>query len=273
MAPARATYGTRCAIGLDTAVLVVAAKEEKPMRTVRALVVLNTLIVTLTAAHAQYREETVTNGGGIAGRVTVDGEIAPLPPLPVFKFHEVCGQTVPDERLVVGKNGALRNALVYLTGVPAGKPIPRDQPVVLDNLKCAFVPHVLAASVGQMLQIHNRDPILHDAHAQIGTETIFNVAVPKGRTVQRPLATPGLAKINCNVRHSWMSAWLLIGENPYHTVTAENGSFRLDDIPAGTYTLHVWHELLGNVERQVKVDSGKTTDVDVHLKSTAAEQP
>jgi plastocyanin len=241
-------------------------------RVTRLIAIVSCLLLNAGSSVAQYRESPVENAGRIAGRVTVTGTVEPLAPLPVFKHHEVCGNTVPDERLLTDGKGGLRNAVVYLTGVSAGKPIARDQTVKLDNAHCAFVPHVLTASVGQELEIHNSDPILHDAHALIGAQTLFNVAIPKGRTVKRPLAVPGLARITCNVRHTWMSAYLFIGENPYHTVSGANGDFSITDVPPGSYTLHVWHELLGSVEHQVTVEPGKTTTVDVQLAAVAVEE-
>jgi hypothetical protein len=50
-----------------------------------------------------------------------------------------------------------------------------------------------------------------------------------------------------------MSAWLFAAENPYFGVTDNSGSFKLADVPAGTYTLEVWHETLGKQTQKVTV--------------------
>jgi len=221
-------------------------------------------------ARAVYREVTVTGGGTIAGQVKIVGEAPLLPAQPVFKHQDVCGTSLPDPRLVVEPSGALQNAVVYLNDISEGKPIPREQPVMLDNVKCSFVPHVSSATVGQMLAIHNSDPFLHDAHGLLGSRTVFNVAIPKGQTARRPLAYSGLIHINCNVRHTWMHAYLYVSEHPYHAVSGPGGRFRIDEVPPGTYTLTVWHELLGSTDRQVRVESGKSTEVVVELSGTAA---
>ena len=57
----------------------------------------------------------------------------------------------------------------------------RDLTLVLDNRACRFDPHVQVAEVGQWLEIRNSDPILHNADARIGQETLFNVALPPAR--------------------------------------------------------------------------------------------
>lgn len=224
-------------------------------------------------AVADYREAPVVNGGAVSGTVLVAGDVPALPPQPVFKRREFCGDTMADERLVVGSGGVLTNAVVDLVDVPAGKPVPRDRPVVLDNSKCAFVPHVRSATVGQTLEIHNSDPFLHDAHAWLGTRSLFNVGILPGHTARQPLADAGLVHINCNVRHTWMHAYVFVADDPYHAVTGADGRFTIDQVPPGTYTLRVWHELLGSIDRQVTVEGGKTATIDLALPLVAPVPP
>jgi carboxypeptidase family protein len=243
------------------------------MRSAQALILTSCLLTVAGRAGAVYREVAVKDGGRISGRVRVVGAVPVLPPQPVFKQKEVCGETQPDPRLVTGKDGVLENAVVSLANIDAGKPVPRNTAVTLDNAKCTFVPHVASATVGQMLHLHNSDPFLHDAHALLGSRTLFNVAILKDQTVRKPLAEPGLIHLNCNVRHTWMHAYLYVAEHPYHAVTAETGQFVIDEVPPGTYTLRVWHEMLGSVDRSVTVEQGKTTTVDIDLQAVAPETP
>jgi Carboxypeptidase regulatory-like domain len=222
---------------------------------------------------ADYREVPVADGGTISGAVLAAGEVPVLPLQPVFKRLEICGDAVADERLVVGTGGVLANAVVDVVDVPAGKAVPRDRPVVLDNIKCAFVPHVRSATVGQILEIHNGDPFLHDAHAWLGTRSLFNVGILPGHTAHQPLADAGLVHINCNVRHTWMHAYVFVADDPYHAVSDRDGRFVIDQVPPGTYTLRVWHELLGSVDRTVTVEAGKTVTVDFALPVVAPVPP
>lgn len=231
------------------------------------------LCVLAGSAAGEYREEAAVNGGSIAGTVLVAGDIPVLPPQPVFKNLEVCGGSVPDERLVVGPGGALRNAVVHVLDVSAGKPISHEHPVVFDNVKCAFVPHVLTASVGDTLEIHNGDPFMHDAHAWLGTRTLFNVGILPGHTARQPLTDAGLIHVNCNVRHTWMHAYLFVADDPYHTVTGADGRFVLDQVPPGTHIVRVWHELLGSIEAPVTVEPGKTATVNLAMPAMAPSGP
>jgi hypothetical protein len=66
-----------------------------------------------------------------------------------------------------------------------------------------------------------------------------------------------------------MEAYLFVADHPYHAVTAVDGTFRIEGIPPGRYELKVWHEMLGSGERDVSVDAGKTTGVDIELSAEA----
>jgi hypothetical protein len=39
-----------------------------------------------------------------------------------------------------------------------------------------------------------------------------------------------------------MSAFILVFAHRYYAVTDDDGRYRLDSVPAGTYTLAVWNE-------------------------------
>ena len=210
--------------------------------------------------------------GTITGTIRLAGDAPHRPALEVFKHKEVCGETVPDDRLVVGPGGGVRYAVVTLTGVRAGKKPERDHTLVLDNRGCRFEPHVLTAEVGQWLELHNSDPVLHNADARIGQETVFNVALTPGRQVRKPLARPGLMAITCDVRHTWMSAFVDVADHPYHTVTDAYGAYEIRDVPAGTYTLRVWQEELGTREQPVTVKDGETATADVTFAAREASR-
>ena len=231
------------------------------------------VLVALGVAEAAYREVRVTGGGTIAGQVRVVGEVTPLPAQPVFKEKEACGETVADERLVMDAAHHLANAVVHLVDIGSGRAVARSEPVRLNNRTCTFVPHVVSAGVGQALEIRNEDPFLHDAHAWLGPRTLFNLAIPKGRTVHTVLADPGIVHVNCNVRHTWMHAYLFVAEHPYVAVTDTGGHFTLGQVPPGTYTIAVWHELLGSTEQRVTVAPGQTVTADFELQAVAPQQP
>lgn len=207
-----------------------------------------------------YEGGEVEGGARLRGVVRMEGAPTRLEDREVYKHHEVCGATVPDDSLVLGPKKGVRYAVVSLEGVKRGRPIERDAVNVLDNRKCRFEPRVIAASVGQWLLLTNSDPILHSADAFHVEEkrTLFNVGLPPAKQIREPLARPGTVRMTCEVRHTWMQAWIVVADHPYITVTDLEGEFEMRDVPPGTYTLRVWHERLGTLERPVTVTKGET---------------
>lgn len=221
--------------------------------------------VVLTSYADAYDEITVTNGATIRGNVKAEGKLPTLPALQISKYKEVC-KNVPNESLIVGPGQGLRYAVVTLEGVAKGKAVEKEAQHELDNVRCRFVPHVLAASVGQFLVMKNTDPILHTVHAFfVDGQPQFNVGLYPGRTSRKPLVTPGVVKILCEV-HPWMSAYLVVTEHPYHAVTDAYGEYLISDIPAGSYKVKVWHESLGSEEKSVELKAGESHNVDFVFK-------
>jgi len=210
-----------------------------------------------------YEEIAVTNGGTISGMVKFQGQAPKLAALDLTKAKDFC-RTVLNESLVVGRDGGIRYAVVTLEGVTKGSAVEREIIHELDNVKCRFVPHVQVASVGQWLLLKNTDPILHTAHALFTMQPQFNVGLYPGKVSRKPLVSPGVAKIICEV-HSWMSAYIVVTEHPYHAITDLYGEYDIRDIPAGKYKLKVWHETLGTQEKPIEVRSGAVTKVDFLL--------
>jgi plastocyanin len=200
--------------------------------------------------------------------VRLDGKPPTLSPLQITKYKEVC-KNVPNESVLVGPNQGVRYAVVTLEGISKGKAVEKEAQHELDNIGCRFVPHVQTASVGQFVVIKNSDPILHTAHGYFANgQPHFNVGLYPGRVSRKPLVTPGVLKILCEV-HPWMNAYIVVTEHPYHSVTDAYGEFLISDIPAGNYTLRVWHESLGAEEKPVEVKAGGAHTVNFLLKAAA----
>lgn len=219
------------------------------------------LCVALPRALLAYEEIAVKDGGTIRGTVKVEETRAKLPPLQVTKYKEVC-KDVPNESLVVGPGQGLRYAVITLEGIVRGKAVEKEALHELDNLRCRFMPHVSAASVGQFVVLKNSDPILHTAHAFfINEQPQFNVGLYPGRVSRKPLIAAGVVKIRCEV-HPWMAAYIVVTEHPYHAISDIYGEYELTDIPAGVYQLKVWHESLGTQEKRIEVKPAATQRVD-----------
>ncbi|MGI0014649.1 MAG: carboxypeptidase regulatory-like domain-containing protein, partial [Nitrososphaera sp.] len=134
------------------------------------------------------------------------------------------------------------------------KPLPHSPTLKVPRLKRRGLP-----------RIKNSDPILHTAHAYFPDgQPHFNVGLYPGKVSRKPLVSPGVVKIVCEV-HPWMSAYIVVTAHPYHAVTDVYGDYEIGDVPPGRYRLKVWHERLGIEEKEVEVKAKATSKVDFVL--------
>jgi len=62
-----------------------------------------------------------------------------------------------------------------------------------------------------------------------------------------------------------MRGWLVVLDHPYAAVTGADGHFAIADVPPGDYTVAVWHEVLGRMERPVTVPPAGRVLVDFSM--------
>ena len=214
---------------------------------------------------SKYQESGVTGGGTVQGKVVYNGSIKKKTVLPT-KDKRVCGKVRKEPLILVGDGGAVKDSVVYLKGIGAGKPWPEmlTRVPVLDQEGCKFHPHVQVARQGS-LDIINSDPVLHNTHGYYGKRTAFNVALPeKDQKVTKVLKQPGTVKVDCDA-HGWMLGWVHVVDNPYFFQTGDDGTFSITDVPPGDYTLAAWQEWLGEIEIPVTVRAGETTELAIDL--------
>jgi plastocyanin len=215
----------------------------------------------------------VVDGGTIAGTIIVSGSIPTLPPRQTGRDPEVCGTgNRPSERLFVNSAGGLRNAVVIVEGVSGGKPMPAEvQNAQLEQNDCDYAPHLTVMAANSDIGILNNDPTLHNVQFFQGNDTLFNIAQPvQGQVNSTRVENTGFIDVECAV-HGWMSASVVVVDNPYFAVTDENGEFSITDLPAGTYQVKIWHEYLGEETREITVTGGVETTLDLDLESLLAE--
>ncbi|MGE3840989.1 MAG: carboxypeptidase regulatory-like domain-containing protein [Vicinamibacterales bacterium] len=212
--------------------------------------------------------------GVIQGLIRLEG---PAPANPIIRMgaDPKCGQMYkaarPTQDFVLrSADGGLANALVEIDGkFPASKA--PAAPVTIDQRGCIFLPRVVAAQVGQRLEVKNDDPVGHNVHS-LSTANPFNSSQPvTGMVLKVDLkhADPML-RIKCDL-HSWMIAYVAVRTHPYVAVSGADGRFTVSNVPAGNHTLKVWHERFGQLTQSVVVSAGKTSSVDFSY--TGKEKP
>lgn len=190
------------------------------------------------------------NTGRIRGTLRLQGS-APQPSFdPITEQQDVCGKQASLPRIVVGKDNGVANAFVFLENVPGGaKAMQPKESVLVDQKDCVYQPHASMIPVGTKLEFTNSDAIFHSAvgrqDGNEGPQTLFNIAQPvKGarNLTQNPLTKPGIVLLTCEAGHPWMSAYVFVADHPYVAVTKTDGEFVIENVPAGTYKIKMWHE-------------------------------
>lgn len=157
-------------------------------------------------------------------------------------------------------------AVVFIEGPIPGAPArPPAAPPVMVQRDTAFVPAALAIPVGTTVSFPNGDPFFHNVFSYSSSARFDLGRYPRGEAKEVTFDEPGLVKVYCEV-HEFMRAIILVSENPFSAVVDERGHFRLEGIPAGTYTVVAWHPDMEPVEREVRVTAGGTARLDVELR-------
>ncbi|MEM6798199.1 MAG: hypothetical protein AAF589_01670, partial [Planctomycetota bacterium] len=188
--------------------------------------------------------------GALRGRFVVEGE-PPLPAAITPQNDPFCENAKPvDQRVLVGDNGGLKNAVIYLRA-KRGETVPihpnyaaaLTESVTLANRGCCFAPRITLLRTGQKLVVTNADPTAHNTkfdlvkndplNSVIAAEEELTTTFSKAETLPLP--------VSCNI-HPFMRGYLLVRDDPYMTVTDADGSFAIENLPAGEHQFQFWHE-------------------------------
>lgn len=242
----------------------------------KAMPVLSAVIVSALAADAHaaaYQVTEVTDGGAVTGKVTFSGE-DPAPQIyKITKDNDVCGTGDRLVDYVKVNNGALTEVVVYLDKVKSGKAFAEpDGTAELDQKGCEFHPFLQVMVNGKALTALNSDPVAHNIHTYelIGRakKTVINVSQPNEGDKYKKLIKlkRGTAmKVECD-QHDFMHGFVFVAKSPYHAKVGKDGSFTIEDIPPGAYTVKAWHGTLGEKKTKVTVETGKTATVNFEFK-------
>ena len=122
----------------------------------------------------------------------------------------------------------------------------------MDQKKLRFVPHVLPVLVGTTVEFPNSDPVAHNVFS-ISEAKRFNLGLYKHGTVRRmTFDRPWVVELLWNV-HLEMSAYIVVLKNPYFARTAADGTYRIENVPAGQHRLRCWYEQSPAQSRLVEV--------------------
>lgn len=227
--------------------------------------------------------------GVIEGRCVLEADVVAEPE----DASRCCGGPRRSDRVVIGEDRGLANCVVSIATISEGRdwlePMRMEDRTVrfiLEGPQARYRQRVAWTRTGTQLVIDNRTAFDLNAHGFSGSETVFNFAVGPGKS-QESVADAFLSRAGTYAIRDdccpGIDAVVFVSVHPYVVVTdavdvtdRRSGSWRLDDVPPGTYDLVCWHEPLRRASakvsdaaaseirlvRSVRVEAGKTVSVD-----------
>ena len=135
----------------------------------------------------------------------------------------------------------LSDAVLYLEAPAAVMTAARPVTVEIAITDKIYAPHVVVVPLGSTVRFPNHDPFNHNVFS-VSEPNSFDLGLyGRGEAKSNTFTHPGLVRVYCNV-HPRMVAYVLVMDNRYYAQPASDGSFAIENVPAGRYRLHVWHE-------------------------------
>jgi len=194
--------------------------------------------------------------GRIEGRVVITVPVSTAPPSGAYGARRI-------EKAPVRKESELPNVIVFIQDAPKMSPLPPVRARILQENE-TFQPRVVAITRGSTVDFPNGDPFFHDVFSLSRSGTFDLGSYPRGQTKSHQFKKTGLVKVYCHI-HSHMSASIMVFDHTFFTIPKADGSFTIDEVPAGTYKVSAWHERIGETSQAVKVDAGRASDIQFAL--------
>lgn len=210
----------------------------------------------------------------------IEGRLRLAPPwpkrdsIPVKKDVMTCGDSQRSQTLMISDDGFLQNAVVSLESerlADSDQKLELQTKPFLNQKDCHFTPHILLVPQSDSFLVGNEDPMAHDVRAFQGSHMLFRFEMDAHSSpVEKKLNQTGRFVIRCGL-HSWMHAYVISTEHPFYAVSDSGGKFKLEAVPAGSFELKIWHEVLGEVRIPLTV-SESIPDFSYTFPSVSDEQ-
>ena len=228
-----------------------------------------------TPAATQATAVDPATAATVTGKILFTGEKPKLHRL-MMDQDPVCAQRHPGAAYAedgeVNSDGTLPNVFVYLKEGAEKYSFPTPtEAVELDQDGCMYTPHVLGVQTNQTLRILTKDPTTHNIHPMPKDNREWNVSQPAGAPpIEQKFARPEvMIPVKCN-QHPWMRAYIGVIRNPLFAVTGKDGTFKINGIPPGDYTIEAWTATFGTQELKVTVGPKESKSVEFTFKQSGS---
>ena len=242
-------------------------------------------LLTFSIPAFSYQEINVQNGGTIKGNTKMIGGM-PYPRvyhLILFPNIDMCAEVDTDDEMnrvlddfKVSKGGGLRDTIITLEHVEAGKPFNKE-PINIISENCKFFPDVNIIRQGESFKIDNIDAVMHNSqvYQKERGKILLNIPIPAEEVSEGKVTFEKNYKIMqmiCGM-HEFMQTWGYRVQNPYYFKTDKDGNFNIGDIPPGEYVVNAWHYLMKPQKKKIKIAAGETINLNFEFDGDKVERP
>ena len=171
-------------------------------------------------------------------------------------------------RVSLLKNGVPRpdasNVAVWLEGVRLKGTAAGAARGQMESAKKTFTPRLVVVPKEAGVEFPNNDPVFHNVFSVSGANRFDLGLYRSGTSKSRRFDVPGLVRVYCNI-HPQMVGFVMVVDSDVSGVTGSDGTFRLANVPPGTYTLRSWHEEAGESQTTVTVRPAQESPIVLRL--------
>lgn len=193
------------------------------------------------------------HGGRISGHVSVSVQVS-TPAVMISPYSR--NRYRPPANHWADNN--LSNIVIYIKAHGSLSPASAAVTAVVDQRNITLVPHVTVTEVGRPVKFLNSDVVYHNIFS-LSKSNRFNLGrFPKGQSRQITFNKVGVVEVFCDI-HSDMSAVIIVVPNAYFAVPNADGSYAIEGLPVGSYTVAAWREDHPEQIMQVEIVSPSET--------------
>lgn len=134
-----------------------------------------------------------------------------------------------------------------------------------------FAPRVRVITVGSTVDYPNQDPFTHNVFSTTPGALFDLGSYGSGKSKSNRFTKAGAFPVYCNV-HEKMTAWVVVVGTPWYTQASNDGRWEIPKVPAGRYTLTVWHERAEPVVTEVSVPVAGLAALDTKLDASGYKE-
>lgn len=186
------------------------------------------------------------------------------------KVNDEQGDAVDDAVVVLAPN----TPGVVLGDYRSSDGETRPYEIVQQNLH--FEPHVLVAPRGASVAFPNRDDVRHHVYSFSPAKRFELTLYGQDESRSVVFDKAGVVAIGCNI-HDDMRAYIYVYDTNQRAKLSANGAAAFSNVPAGEYTITIWHPRLkpkdAEITRGVQVNSDDSRTESVEIPLRPARRP